>query len=293
MQGVKDFFKAIFMGSNGDLNLLGKLVKIAIIFLLVRIGIRIFNTIIDSSIDRKRKLKFGIDERKANTLATVLKNLNKYVFYFIGLVPILELFGIKTTSILATAGIGGLAIGIGAQSLVKDVITGFSILFEDQFSVGDYVKIGEYEGIVEEMGLRVTKIRGSSGELHIIPNNKIEIVTNSARGSMRALVEVSISYEEDVDKVLNILEEVCKDIKETDKAIKEGPNVLGISKLGEYNIIINIVAMTEPMEQWRVERNIRKKVKEAFDRENIEVPYPKRVVVDDKLRGGDSYDNKI
>ena len=143
------------------------------------------------------------------------------------------------------------------------------------------------------MGLRVTKIRGFSGELHIIPNNKIEIVTNRARGSMRALVEVSISYEEDVDKVLNILEEVCKDIKETDKAIKEGPNVLGISKLGEYNIIINIVAMTEPMEQWRVERNIRKKVKEAFDRENIEVPYPKRVVVDDKLRGGDSYDNKI
>lgn len=286
MQGVLDFFKNIFVGSNEEMTLLGKLVKIAIIFLLVRVGIRIFNAIIDKTIDRKRKIKFGIDERKANTLAAVLKNLNKYVFYFIGLVPSLELFGIKTTSILATAGIGGLAIGFGAQGLVKDVITGFSILFEDQFSVGDYIKIGEYEGIVEEMGLRITKIRGFSGELHIIPNSKIEVVTNRARGSMRALVEVSISYEQDLDRALSVLENVCKEIIGTDKSIIEGPSVLGISRLGEYDIVITIIARTEPMEQWRVERLIRKKVIDAFDREKIEIPYPKRVVIDEKLRGG-------
>ena len=286
MQGVLGFFKNIFVGSNEEMTLLGKFVKIAIIFLLVRVGIRIFNAIIDKTIDRKRKIKFGIDERKANTLAAVLKNLNKYVFYFIGLVPSLELFGIKTTSILATAGIGGLAIGFGAQGLVKDVITGFSILFEDQFSVGDYIKIGEYEGIVEEMGLRITKIRGFSGELHIIPNSKIEVVTNRARGSMRALVEVSISYEQDLDRALSVLENVCKEIIGTDKSIIEGPSVLGISRLGEYDIVITIIARTEPMEQWRVERLIRKKVIDAFDREKIEIPYPKRVVIDEKLRGG-------
>lgn len=286
MQGVLGFFKNIFVGSNEEMTLLGKFVKIAIIFLLVRVGIRIFNAIIDKTIDRKRKIKFGIDERKANTLAAVLKNLNKYVFYFIGLVPSLELFGIKTTSILATAGIGGLAIGFGAQGLVKDVITGFSILFEDQFSVGDYIKIGEYEGIVEEMGLRITKIRGFSGELHIIPNSKIEVVTNRARGSMRALVEVSISYEEDLDRALSVLEDVCKEIIGTDKSIIEGPSVLGISRLGEYDIVITIIARTEPMEQWRVERLIRKKVIDVFDREKIEIPYPKRVVIDEKLRGG-------
>ncbi len=282
MQGILDFFKSVFIGSNEELTLLGKLVKIAIIFLLVRLGIRIFNAIIDKSIDRKRKIKFGIDERKANTLATVLKNLNKYVFYFIGLVPSLELFGIKTTSILATAGIGGLAIGFGAQSLVKDVITGFSILFEDQFSVGDYVSIGDCEGIVEEMGLRVTKIRGFSGELHIIPNNKIEIVTNRARGSMRALVEVSVSYEEDIDRVIKVLESICEEIKDTDPSITEGPTVLGITNFGEYDISIRIVAKTEPMEQWRIERLIRIKIIETFERENIEIPYPKRVIIDEK-----------
>ena len=278
MQGVKDFFKAIFMGSNGDLNLLGKLVKIAIIFLLVRIGIRIFNTIIDSSIDRKRKLKFGIDERKANTLATVLKNLNKYVFYFIGLVMVLDMFDINTASILATAGIGGLAIGFGAQSLVKDIITGFFILFEDQFSVGDYVKIGEYEGIVEELGVRVTKIRAFSGELHIIPNSNIEIVTNRARGNMRALVVITVAYEENMEKVSRVLNEVCNEVKKDNENIVEGPNLIGLSNLGEYGMDFTIIAKTIPMEQWGVEREIRKKVKESFDRENIEIPYPKMVI---------------
>ena len=286
MQGILDFLKSIFVGSNEELTLLGKLVKIAIIFLLVRLGIKIFNTIIDKSIDRKRKIKFGIDDRKANTLATVLKNLNKYVFYFIGLVPSLELFGIKTTSILATAGIGGLAIGFGAQSLVKDVITGFSILFEDQFSVGDYVNIGDCEGIVEEIGLRVIKIRGFSGELHIIPNNKIEVVTNRARGSMRALVDVGVSYEEDLDRVLKVLESMCDEIKNNETSITEGPTVLGITNFGVYDISIRIIAMTKPMEQWRIERLIRIKIIETFERENIEIPYPKTVILDEKSKGG-------
>ncbi|WP_097677470.1 mechanosensitive ion channel family protein [Anaerosalibacter sp. Marseille-P3206] len=286
MQGVLDFLKGIFVGNNNELTILGKIVKIAIIFILVRIGIRIFNAIIDKSIDRKRKIKFGVDERKANTLATVLKNLNKYVFYFIGLVPSLELFGIKTTSILATAGIGGLAIGFGAQSLVKDVITGFSILFDDQFSVGDYVKIGEFEGIVEEMGLRITKIRDFSGELHIIPNSKIEAVTNGARGPMRAMVDIGVSYEEDIDRVLAVLNDMCEEIRKVEDCILEGPTVLGISSFGEYEVVVRIVAKTEPMEQWRIERLIRMNIKETFDRENIEIPYPKRVVFDEKLKGG-------
>lgn len=283
MQGTLEFLKGIFINKNEDLTILGKLIKIALIFLLVKIGIKIFNTIIDKSMERKSRLKFGVDEKKANTLAAILKNLSKYVFYFIGLVPALELFGIKTTSILATAGIGGLAIGFGAQSLVKDVITGFFILFEDQFSVGDYVKVEGYEGIVEEMGLRVTKIRGFSGELYIIPNSNIQIVTNGTKGAMRSLVEVSISYEEDIDKAMKVLEKICKELKDTEKSIVEGPTVLGVSKLGEYDIVLTIVAKTDAMEQWRIERILRKRIKEEFDNENIEIPYPKRVVIEKKV----------
>ena len=188
------------------------------------------------------------------------------------------MFNVNTTSILATAGIGGIAIGFGAQSLVKDIITGFFIFFEDQYSVGDLVQIGVFQGNVEELGLRVTKLRDFSGELHIIPNSNIQIVTNKTRGPMRALVKISIAYEENINHVVSILEKVCEEIKQANESILEGPSVLAVSNLGEYGVDITIVAKTNPGEQWAAEREIRKSVKEAFDRENIEIPYPKRIV---------------
>jgi small conductance mechanosensitive channel len=268
----------IFKAENGNLNILGKLTKIIFIFIIIKVLTKIVYVIIDKAVKRKRNNIFYKDERKINTLVAVLKNIIKYVFYFIGLVMVLDMFDINTASILATAGIGGLAIGFGAQSLVKDIITGFFILFEDQFSVGDYVKIGEYEGIVEELGVRVTKIRAFSGELHIIPNSNIEIVTNRARGNMRALVVITVAYEENMEKVSRVLNEVCNEVKKDNENIVEGPNLIGLSNLGEYGMDFTIIAKTIPMEQWGVEREIRKKVKESFDRENIEIPYPKMVI---------------
>ena len=278
MDRVLSFINNFFKTESGNLNIFGKLIKIVLIFIIIKILTKITYMIIDRAVKRKKNSIFYRDEKKINTLTTVLKNIIKYVFYFIGLVMVLDMFDISTSSILATAGIGGLAIGFGAQSLVKDIITGFFILFEDQFSVGDYVKIGEYEGVVEELGVRVTKIRAFSGELHIIPNSNIQTVTNRTRGNMRALVVVTVAYEEDMDKVNKVLNEVCGELKANNENIVEGPNVIGISNLGEYGMDFTIIARTRPMEQWGVEREIRKKVKEAFDRENIEIPYPKRVI---------------
>lgn len=278
MDRVLSFINNFFKTESGNLNIFGKLIKIVLIFIIIKILTKITYMIIDRAVKRKKNSIFYRDEKKINTLTTVLKNIIKYVFYFIGLVMVLDMFDISTSSILATAGIGGLAIGFGAQSLVKDIITGFFILFEDQFSVGDYVKIGEYEGAVEELGVRVTKIRAFSGELHIIPNSNIQTVTNRTRGNMRALVVVTVAYEEDMDKVNKVLNEVCEELKANNENIVEGPNVIGISNLGEYGMDFTIIARTQPMEQWGVEREIRKKVKEAFDRENIEIPYPKRVI---------------
>lgn len=281
MQWAKTFLKALFEDENGNTSILGKLIKIVIVFLLAKLAIKIVNTIIDKSIERRKKFKIGYDEKKSNTLATILKNISKYVFYFISIVIVLDLFGIKTTSILATAGIGGLAIGFGAQNLVKDVITGFFILFEDQFSVGDYVKIGEFEGIVEEMGIRVTKIRDFSGDLHIIPNSSIQAVTNMSNGAMRAKVDVSIAYEEDIDRVIKVLENICEEVKiQYDSIILDGPNVLGVTKFGEYDIVLTIIAKTKPMEQWGIERELRKRIKDAFEEEDIEIPYPRMVVME-------------
>ncbi len=286
MDNVTEAIKTLVEEDGRNLPIIGKIIRIAVIIGLVYIAIKLFNKIIDKSLERRKKIKFGIDEKKANTLAGILKNIIKYVFYFLGIIGVLDLFGIETSSLIATAGIGGLAIGFGAQSLVKDVITGFFIVFEEQFNVGDYVQIGEYEGIVEEIGLRVTKVRDFSGELHIIPNSNIIVVTNKTTGAMRALVEVNIPYNEDVNKVINILEEVCDEVRNSSNDLIEGPNVLGISDLGEYNTKLTIIAKTKAMAQWEVEREIRKKIKDAFEREEIQQPYPKIVIMENKdLKG--------
>lgn len=272
MKLVEGYFK----NEQGNLNFLGKILLIVFIVFIIRVIITITNRIIDRTL-KDKKNQF-ISNKRANTIGIILKKSVKYVLYFIAGLTILEMFGIRTTSILATAGVGGLAIGFGAQSLVKDVITGFFILLEDQFAVGDYIKVCDFEGIVEELGIRVTKLRDFSGELHIIPNGEIQIVTNRTRGAMRAAVTVDIAYEEDINRAIRVIEELSQEMKESNDFILDGPTVLGVDAFGSSGVSIRIVAKTEAMEQWDVERTLRKKIKEAFDRENIEIPYKKMVL---------------
>jgi len=283
---IKNFIESFLTDANGDLNILGKSLKIIVIFIITNVIVSIIGKVIDRTLKNKKLSKLHESGRRANTLVQILKKIVKYFLYFIWIVISLEMFDINTGSILATAGIGGLAIGFGAQSLVKDIITGFFILLEDQYAVGDYVKIGSFEGIVEELGLRVTKLRDFSGELHILPNSSIQIVTNKNRGAMRALVEIAFSYDENIDRVVKVLEAVCEDIKRTNENLIEGPTILGITNLGEYDVKVTIVAKTKAMEQWSVEREIRKRAIEAFEKENIQKPYPRRIVF-----GGDKHDS--
>ncbi len=282
MSNIMMIIDEYLKNSNGELNIFGKLIKIIIIIIVIKIIMSLGNKIIDKTLKNRKGANFFTNDKRANTIKELFKKIVKYILYFIGIMMILDMFNINTSSILATAGIGGLAIGFGAQSLVKDIITGFFILLEDQYAVGDYVKIESFEGIVEELGFRVTKLRDFSGELHIIPNGKIQVVTNKTRGAMRALVNVSIAYEENIDKAIEVLNIVCEEIKASNDKILDGPTVLGVSNLDDSSISITIVAKTIPMEQWSVEREIRKKVKETLDRENIEIPYPRRVIIGGK-----------
>lgn len=272
MDRVLNFIDRFLKNEDGNLNILGKSLKIIAVFIVIRILIKVSYIVIDKTVESRKRRIFSVDEKKINTLTAVLKNIMKYVLYFIGTVIILDMFNINTNSILATAGIGGLAIGFGAQSLVKDVITGFFILFEDQFSVGDYVKIDDYEGIVEELGVRVTKLRDFSGELHIIPNGNINTVTNKTRGAMRALVKVNVAYEEDIDRAIKVLDEVCNRLRQSNESIVEGPTILGVTDLGEYGISLTIVAKTKPMDQWSVERALRKILKKPLIRKTFKYP---------------------
>lgn len=279
MEDIKRITDNLLKTDNGDLNILGKIIKMALIFIAIMIIKKLIDKIINKTLKNTKRAHLIVNDKRANTLVAILKKIVNYVLIFFGIITVLEMFNIPTASILATAGIGGLAVGFGAQSLVKDIITGFFILLEDQYSVGDYIQTGNYDGIVEELGLRVTKLRAFSGELHIIPNSNIQIVTNKTRGAMRALVKVSIAYEENLDKVISILENLCHNIEESNESIVEGPNVIGVADLGESGVDITIVAKTKPMEQWAVEREIRKRVKETLERENIEIPYPRRVII--------------
>lgn len=289
MPNINKMINLYLKDEFGNLNLWGKFISIIIIVISIKVIISVVNGVINRTLKDKDKSSYFISNKRANTIGIVLKKLVKYILYFIGALMILEMFGIRTTSILATAGVGGLAIGFGAQSLVKDVITGFFILLEDQYAVGDYIQISSFEGIVEELGMRVTKLRDFSGELHIIPNGEIQVVTNRTRGSMRALVSISIAYEEDISRAIRVIEKVSKEINTSNQSIIDGPTVLGVDSLGASGVSIRIVAMTEAMEQWGVEREIRRKVKEAFDRENIEIPYQKIVV----YKGEEENDLKI
>lgn len=278
---IRNFIDSFLINQQGDLNILGKFIRIIIMFLIIKFIGGFINKLVDRTLENSRESKLSIKPKRAETLANMLKKVISWLLLFIWIMTSLELFNVKTTSILATAGIGGLAIGFGAQSLVKDIITGFFILLEDQYSVGDYIQIEDYDGIVEDLGLRVTKIRSFSGELHIIPNSNIQIVTNNNRGMMRAAVNISIAYEEDIDNAIEVLESTCKEIEKSNNYILEGPNILGVVELAEYSVEIRIIAQTIAMEQWAVEREIRKKAKEALEKAGIEIPYPKRTIIGD------------
>lgn len=282
MDNVKVYLKNMVEKNAAELNVIEKLIKIAIIFVVIFILTKIINKIINKTIRSKKNYDLLVNNKRANTLINILKKTINYFLVFVGVVMALDLFNIDTKSIIATAGIGGIAIGFGAQSLVKDLITGFFILLEDQYSVGELIQTEGYEGIVEDLGVRVTKLRAFSGELHIIPNGNIKVVTNKTRGAMRALVTMSISYEADVNKAIKVLEDVCENVRNNYDTVIEGPTVLGIVNLGPYNVDINITAKTRPMDQWNIEREIRKLSKEALEKAGIEIPYPKNMIVKEK-----------
>ncbi|MFW5896677.1 MAG: mechanosensitive ion channel family protein [Bacillota bacterium] len=213
------------------------------------------------------------------TLKGLLKSTFRYTMDFVALLTVLPKMRIETTQFLAGAGVVGLAVGFGAQSLVKDVISGFFLLLEDQLAVGDYVEISDISGVVEEMGLRVTKVRDYGGQLHFLPNGVIQTVTNHSRGPMRVLVHVDIAYEEDVDRAIAVLEDLCESMTDLMDVLEEGPQVLGLASLNDSSMTLTIRAQAKNMEQWRVEREIRRRIKRRFDEVGIEIPYPRRVVV--------------
>lgn len=260
-------------------NIINECIKIVIILFLMYLVIKVGNKIIDKFVKNQEESnkKFSMDDQKAKTIGGVLKSILKYMTYFIGAALIFsDVF--KGVSV-ALASVGGFALGFGAQSLVKDVINGFFILFEDQYGVGDYITIGKFSGIVETIGIRTTVIKDLNGDVHLIPNGSIVEVTNHSKCNIRFIVDIEISYKEDIDKAINIISKECKIFEKQNEDIVEPIEVWGVTSLNAYSITIRVAGRSKPLSQWKMERELRKRLKEAIDREGIEIPYPKTEVI--------------
>ncbi|MGG0719648.1 mechanosensitive ion channel family protein [Robertmurraya massiliosenegalensis] len=252
-----------------------QIIGVLIAFWLIR---RIVRKILDSTFQNVMKRQ-DISEGRALTLHRLTENICSYALIFVLILTVFSILDIPIASLLAGAGIVGLAVGFGAQGLVSDVVTGFFLLLEKQIDVNDYVTVGNYDGIVEAVGLRTTQIRSFDGTLHYIPNREITSLSNHSRGNMRALVDIGISYADDIDQAVDVMQRACERVAEETPTIVEGPNVLGVQAFGTSDVILRVIAKTVNGEQWTVERLLRKAIKEAFDENGIEIPFPHQVFI--------------
>ncbi|MDQ0244987.1 small conductance mechanosensitive channel [Bacillus fengqiuensis] len=254
------------------------IVKSILILILAAFFIKIGKVALNKVFEVRQKSPLRISERREATLMKLLQNILTYVVYFVAFMMILETMTIDVKALLAGAGIVGLAVGFGAQNLVRDIITGFFIIFEDQFSVGDYVRVGTFEGTVEEIGLRTTKIKSWTGELNILPNGSIVEVTNFSIYNSMAFVDVSIAYEENIAEAEKIITELLQELPDKYEDMVKSPELLGVQNVVGTEVVMRIVCEVKPMKHWHIARVIRKEVKAKLDQHGIEIPFPRMVM---------------
>jgi small conductance mechanosensitive channel len=253
-------------------------VRIAVIVLVAWIAIgvlqraiRLFRQRIAARLDDREAVK------RAETLGRVFRYTVAVVVTLVAGMMVLSELGISLAPILGAAGVAGVAIGFGAQSLVKDFFSGFFILFEDQIRTGDVVKIAGHAGLVEEITLRHTRLRDYDGNVHYVPNGMIDSVVNMSRGFAQAVMDIGVAYREDTDEVYKVMRAVAKAMREDETF---GPRILddleiaGVDKWGDSAVVIRCRFKVLALEQWGVRREYQGRLKKAFDAAGIEIPYP-------------------
>lgn len=219
----------------------------------------------------------GEIKKRTDTLSSILVKIAGIIILVIAIIMILPEFGVDITALIAAVGVGGLAIAFAAQSLVRDYITGFFIILEDQYRVGDVVSIAGVAGGVEEIGLRRTLLRDLDGNVHSIPNGKVELSTNMTKKFSRVNMDISVGYGEKLERVMEILNVICNEMAEDAKwkpDLITAPKVVRVNKLGDSGIDIKVMGDTKPARQWDVMGELRLRIKNTFDAEGIEIPWP-------------------
>ncbi len=275
----------------------GRPLKIILIFVVAFIANRIVRRFLSRVVNRATKTSGKLAEvapgsetvasitersdQRRDSLTTVFRSAASIVIYLIAAILILGELGINLAPLIAGAGIAGIALGFGAQSLVKDFLSGIFMLTEDQYGVGDIVDVGIASGTVEKMTLRETVIRDVNGTVWHVPNGQINGVGNKSQYWARALLDIGVDYATDLRRaqevILGVAEDVAADERFTGK-IQDDPEVWGIENLAADSVVIRLVVQTEPSSQWEIERELRLRLKEALDAAGIEIPFPQTTV---------------
>ncbi|HET8603317.1 MAG TPA: mechanosensitive ion channel family protein [Marmoricola sp.] len=221
--------------------------------------------------------------QRAQGLGSLLKSVITGLVFGVAAVMILAECSVNIVPIITSAGVVGIAIAFGAQSLVKDFMSGVAMMIEDQYGVGDVVDLGEASGTVEAVGLRITRVRDVNGTVWYVRNGEVVRVGNMSQNWARTVLDVSVRDTEDISHVQEVLEDVAEGLwhdERLGKQILEQPEVWGVQSLYPGAVVIRVALKTAPLEQWEIAREMRKRIKNRFDREGIEMPLPQRVVTD-------------
>lgn len=236
---------------------------------------------VERSVEKADGTTISLHEQRVQTLSGLLRSVGIGFIVLVATFMLLRAVGLDIAPLLAGAGVIGLAVSFGAQSLVKDIISGLFILFENQFGVGDVVRIRDVSGRVERMTLRIVVMRDLHGVVHVVPNGEITQVSNLTRAFSRAVLEIRVPYREDVDRVMALLREVGASLWEDPDwrpLLTEEVTVPGIESFGESAVNVRVLATTLPLKQWDVARELRLRIKRRFDAEGIRMPHPQLTV---------------
>lgn len=262
---IGNFFDVIGLIKNNYINILESIaiiIFISILFYVISVIIKLFTR----------------RNNRSETLGILITSIAKFTCIIIALILVLSAWNVPTPTLLAGAGIVGLAVSFGAQGLLEDVFAGLSIIFEKQFVVGNFVEVGDFRGEVIEIGPRNTRIKNISGNILIIANSDIRQIINLSEELSSAVSEISIEYSADIDKVEEIIKNNLLYIKEKIPEIIKGPKYVGVDQLGDSAVIVKVIAQCEEKDRINVRRSLNKELKRVLDENNINIPFPQLVI---------------
>ena len=251
--------------------LISKGIKLLILLIIFLLSKKIINFLFKHTVGRSLSWTIQTSDRK-KTIEHLLHNCMHYILYFFLVYWLLSILGVPVSSLLAGAGLAGVALGLGAQGFLSDVVNGFFILLEDQFEVGDSVEVGAITGLVSTMGIRTTQIRGFDGTLHFIPNRNITIVSNKSRGDMRAQIDIPVYTSTDINKVTSIIQQVNKDNIENYPEIIGSPNIIGLTSKPSGQLVFRVDIFTKNGQQVHIYAEFLKLYNEALNKEKVDLP---------------------